>query len=993
MLQSISEEYAELAAELRRVVDGTIDFSQMTRLLYSTDASNYQVEPVGVVFPRNADAVEALHRVSARHNVPLLPRGGGTSLAGQTVGRALVMDFSRYMRGVTAINAEARTVRVQPGLVLDHLNAQLKPLGLMVGPDPASGDRATIGGCVGNNATGMHSILYGMFGDHVRAVDVVLADGTRVTLGRDAPASPTRDRLQDAIRRILHDNADAIARHYPQTWRTVAGYALNTLDPGDLNLARLFAGAEGTLGTVVAVELGLVPRPSRTRLVLLHFDDLRAALEIVPHILEAEPSAIELMDKMLLDMTRAHPDYSRLLTFIEGDPAAVLVVEFYGAGEADLAAKVDRLRSLMAQHGYHGATVVAADDLQMGNVLKVRKAGLGLLMSMRGDYKPVPFIEDAAVPVERLADYVENVERIVAENGARMAIYAHASAGCLHIRPLLNLKTADGLRQYRAIGTAVADLLLDFGGTTSGEHGEGLARGEFSKRLFGPTLTEAFRQVKAAFDPAGLMNPGKVVDVGPMDDPDTLRYGLNYQTAYELRETRLDWSTDGGFAGAVEMCNGAGVCRKEGTGVMCPSYMATLDEAHSTRGRANALRLAMTGKLGEHGLADERVYDVLDLCLSCKACKAECPSLVDMARLKTEFTAAYYDTHGVPLRSWVFGHIHRLNQIGSRFAPLANLVMRSAVGRWLFARLGVATQRQLPLFARQRFSVWARRHYKPGVPSEAGSQQTRASQGTASAPILVSDTYTEYNYPHLGRAVLRITEAAGIPVTIWGPRELDCCGRPLISKGLLDDARWLAVRNVKRMAPAVARGERFMYIEPSCAAAFRDEYPDLVPSELRADARRVADAVITVEEWLAEAASAGLLDDLTFDDGPCTVMLHGHCYQRALWGTNATKRMLALLPNCTLTELDDGCCGVAGSFGFEAEHYELSVAIGEQRLLPAVREAPEAIIAASGVSCREQVAHGTAREALHPVEVLAARLRDAGNGAQQAADDVQSAET
>lgn len=396
---------------------------------------------------------------------------------------------------------------------------------------------------------------------------------------------------------------------------------------------------------------------------------------------------------------------------------------------------------------------------------------------------------------------------------------------------------------------------------------------------------------------------------------------------------------------------------------MCPSFMALRDESASTRGRANALRLAMTGALGTDGLADHRVYEVLDLCLSCKACKAECPSLVDMARIKAEFTAQYYDAHGVPLRSWVFGHIHRLNQLGSRFPRLSNAVLRSPVARSMFGHMGITTQRQFPLFARERFSVWYRKHYSANEYNDY------------KAPVLISDTYTEYNYPYLGQAVLRVADAAGFGIQVWGPRQIDCCGRPLISKGLLDDARWLARRNVRRMAPAVKRGERFMLIEPSCAAAFRDEYPDLVPSNQREDARLVAQAVITVEEWLAEAADAGLLDRLEFDDTPGQIVLHGHCYQRALWGTGAVHRMLRLIPNCEVTELDDGCCGVAGSFGFEAEHYDLSVQIGEQRLLPAVREASQAMIVASGVSCREQIAHGGGRHALHPIDVLAARLQ------------------
>lgn len=957
----LSFDARQLEQDLKRALGGSVHFDPMTRLLYSTDASNYQIEPIGVVCPQDADDVAAIHAITGQHGVPLLPRGGGSSLAGQTVGHAVVMDFSRHMRRVVGVHAEARTVRVQPGVVLDQLNAQLTPLGLMVGPDPASAERATVGGCVANNATGMHSILYGMFGDHVRRVEVVLADGERVTFGKDAPTGPRRQALEARIAQILADNAEEIARRYPKTWRSVAGYALNRLDPAAPDLARLFAGSEGTLGTLIDVELALVPRPVKTRQALLHYDDLHTALEAVPAILETGPSAVELLDRMLIHMTRAHLEFSRRLTFVEGDPAAVLIVEYYGESEAELVSKVARLERHMAAAGYSGATVIASTARQMADVLKVRKAGLGLLMSMRSANKPVAFIEDAAVPVEHLPDYVAGVERIVTDAGTSMALYAHASAGCLHIRPLIDLKSAEGLARYRTIAEGAADLAIRFGGTTSGEHGEGLSRGEFSEKLFGSQLTAAFRQVKTAFDPDHRMNPGKIVDAGPMDDPATLRYGPDYRTPLAPVRLRLDWSADGGYPAAVEMCNGAGVCRKEAAGIMCPSFMATRDERDSTRARANALRLAMSGALGLEGLADERVHDVLDLCLSCKACKAECPSGVDMARLKAEFTASYQDAHGIPLRSRLFGNIHRMNRVGSLAPWAANAVLRSPLAQWAFGRAGITSRRQLPLLARERFSVWAHQHPLDG-------------KNGVHAPILISDTYTEYNYPYLGQAVMRVAQAARLGVEVWGPGQIDCCGRPLISKGLLDQARTLAAGNVRQMAPAVKRGERFMIVEPSCAAAFRDEYPDLVPHALRADAQAVANAVITVEEWVAEAATSGLLDGLHFDATPQKVLLHGHCYQRTLWGTGAARRTLDLLPNRDVAELDDGCCGVAGSFGYETEHYDLSMQIGEQRLLPAVRAAPDAIIAASGVSCREQIRHGTGREALHPIELVAMAL-------------------
>lgn len=965
MAQKPNFDVRQLEADLKQALAGEVRFDQMYRMLYSTDASNYQIAPIGVVLPRHADDVVAVHSIAAQHGVPLLPRGAGSSLAGQTVGYAVVMDLSRYMNNVISIDPAAKTVRCQPGIALSHLNDAVAPHGLMLGPDPASGDRATVGGGIGNNSTGTHSILYGMFDDHVHAVNAVLANGTRCEFGTSAPASDTHTRLAQVVREALITHADEIQRRFPKTFRTCAGYPLNKLDAEALNLARLFVGSEGTLGTVVEATVGLVDRPIQTRLALLHYDSLRAALEDVPGILEVKPSAVELLDKMLMDMTRAHPDFSKLLTFVEGDPQAVLMVEFYGESDAELSAHIDRLKQHMAGQGFTGTIVLATTPQQIGNVMKVRKAGLGLLMSIRGELKPIPFIEDAAVPVPRVADYVLGVQDIVADNGATMALYAHASAGCIHIRPLLNLKTVEDLRQYRAIAEAATDLVLTYDGTTSGEHGEGLARGEFSEQLFGAELVEAFRTIKRAFDPQGLMNPGKVIDVGPMDDPSILRYGTGYTVRFPLKNPRFDWSADHGFAAAVEMCNGAGVCRKEGTGVMCPSYMATRDESASTRGRANALRLAMSGQLNDSGLEDERVYDVLALCLSCKACKAECPSRVDVARLKAEFTAAYYDEHGVPLRSWIFGHIHRLNRLGSLLPDVSNMMLKSPLAKWVFGRIGVTQARDFPLFAPQRFSRWYARDY---VRRERTERKP--------APILIADTYTEYNFPQLGRAALKVADAAGFDVKVWGRREIDCCGRPLISKGLLDDARWLATRNVQRMSAYVARGERFMLIEPSCAATFRDEYPDLVPARLRTMARNVAGAVITVEEWLAEAADQGALDNVQFDDTPCEVVLHGHCYQRSLWGTGAAQRALGLLPNCTVNELDDGCCGVAGSFGYEAEHYDVSVKIGEQRLLPAVREAQDAIIVASGVSCREQIEHGAGRRALHPIELIASKLRD-----------------
>ncbi|MCB9435685.1 MAG: FAD-binding protein [Anaerolineales bacterium] len=925
-----------------------VAFDTITRFLYSTDASNYQIVPVGVVFPRHVDDVCAIHAISAEYGVPIVPRGGGTSLAGQTVGEAIVIDFTRHLRRVTGIDAESRIIRVEPGLVLEQMNNQLKPLSLMFGPDPASANRATMGGCLANNSSGTHSILYRMTADHVRSLDVVLASGEKVHLAAGQAYGTTLQRLVDGVKQVLTTYADFIATRYPKTWRTVAGYALNRLDPNLIDLAQLIIGSEGTLGSIVGAELALVERPQRTALVIIHFDELMPALEIVPSILKTEPSAVELFDKLLLDRTRHQPEFARRLTFVEGDPAALLAVEYYGVSEAELTHHITQLKMQLQTLGHRQSVVVLMDAPQQANVWTVRKAGLGLLSSNRSDWKTVPVIEDAAVPVELLPAYIQQIQAIVAGEGAEMSLYAHASAGCLHVRPLLNLKTAEGLRQYRAIGEAAVEAVLAYGGTTSGEHGEGLVRGEFSERFFGSELTQAFREIKRLFDPQRLMNPGKVFDTPPMDDPALLRYGPDYATPLTIVDTRYDWSSDQGFAGAIEMCNGAGVCRKEESGVMCPSFMATREERDSTRGRANILRLAITGRLGLDGMHSDAAKSVLDLCLSCKACKVECPSSVDMARLKAEFMANYYDHHGIPLAARLVGNVHRLSRLASLIPRLSNM------GRSLMKPLmHIAPERTMPRYAYQRFSQWWQHQVTP----IAGQ----------TAPILILDTYTEYFHPEIGQALAYLMTQGGYKLRVERLAGQGCCGRPALSKGLLDQAKQMATQNVTQLGawdeedPTV----RFMFLEPSCASALIDDYPTLVDRPYQERAVRVAKHTISVEQWLAEWLPTA---SLAWDEQPRNILLHGHCHQKALWGTIDSLRLLSAIPNAVVSELDAGCCGMAGSYGYE--HYDVSMAIAEQRLYPALRDNPDAILAASGTSCREQVSH-ISEQAKHPVVILA----------------------
>ena len=949
---SISDTRALIADLQKAVGTDQVRFDRLTRLLYSTDASNYQIVPVGVTFPRHLEDVIAIHEIAARRKIPLLPRGGGSSLAGQTVGQAIIMDFSRHMRSIghmrrmSDVDGEQARITVESGLPLGLLNRKLAAQGLMFGPDPASAQRATVGGCIGNNASGAHSILYGMTADHIVRLQVVLASGECVWLDTN---TPTLNRMRQQIGRLVSQHQAEIQKRFPGTFRTVAGYALNKIDPAQVNLNWLLAGSEGTLGTVVKAELNLVPlvKPAQRRLVLIHFDEIRASLAATPRILERNPSAIELMDRMLIERTRQNPAYAPYLNFIEGDPASVLVAEFYGESEKELAAHVQGLRDLLIRMGHKGAVATAVSPQEQAAVWRIRKVGLGLLLSERNPAKPIAFVEDAAVPVEHLADYIDEVETAVHQARTSYAVYGHASAGCLHVRPLIDLKSLKGREQYRAIAEAATDAAIKYQGTTTGEHGEGLVRGEFSRRLFGDTLVETFRQVKHIFDPNNLMNPGKVVDAPHMDDPALLRYTPDYQTI--PIQTRYDWTADHGFSGAIEMCNGAGVCRKEGEATMCPSYMATLDEAHATRGRANALRLAMAGQLPD-GLGNHEAKQTLDLCLSCKACKSECPSSVDMARLKAEFMAGYHDAHGIPLKTRLFANVHRLNQLGSLLPTLSNGMMNGRFGRWGMARLGMGGERPLPQFAARRFTKTI--------------QRPQPSQPKAT---LIIDTFTEFNHPEVGAAFLQIVDALGIEIELMRLPGQGCCGRPAISKGVLDHAKVIANQNVRELR---AVETPLVFLEPSCLSAFVDDYPALVDGALRPLAEQLRHRCLQAEDWLFAQMENR---PITWDNhGPMHILLHGHCHQKALWGTANTLKLLKRIPHATVTEIDSGCCGMAGSFGYE--YYDLSMTIAQQRLLPAIEQNPEAVVVAPGTSCRTQITDAN-HTVLHPIELIAQTIK------------------
>ncbi len=949
---------SDLERELRRVVAGDVRFDDYSRLLYATDASMYQVEPIGVVIPRSTDDVHAVLELANRYNVPVLPRGGGTSLAGQTVNHAIVLDFSVFMNRVLEVNREERWASVQPGLVQDELNAHVRPMGLLFGPDTSTSNRATLGGMSGNNSAGSHSIAYGKTLDHVLELRCLLADGSEVILRDLTPdeleAKCRGDGLEGQLyretRRLVTANADEIRARYPKIMRRVSGYNLDEfLKERPFGLHRLAVGSEGTLVVVVELKVRLVPKPRYTALDVVHYADLQAALESSPDILTTGPYAVELTDKMILDLARENIEQRARMGFVEGDPAAIMIVEYAGETEAEVRAKVEAFEALRARKRIGYASHLAFDPGAQQSIWKLRKAGLGLLLGLKGDRKPIAFVEDTAVEPAKLPAFIARFREVLARYDATAGYYGHCSVGCLHIRPLIDLKRAEGLRQMQAIAEAITALVLEFGGALSGEHGDGRARSPFNAALYGPRLYDAFRQVKRTFDPKGLLNPGNIVDAPPMTEH--LRFGPGYRTW--APETLLDFSAQGGFAAAVEMCNGIGVCRKKLEGTMCPSYMATLDEEHSTRGRANALRAVLSGKAPRSDFTGKRLHEVLDLCLECKACKAECPANVDMAKLKYEFLAHYYRANGLPLRNRLFGHIHALARLGSALAPVSNWIARAAPNRWLMERFcGIDRRRPLPAFAAMPFSTWFARHRPEGG-------------GALGEVVLFHDTFNTYQTPSVAIAATRVLEVAGYRVRLADRR---CCGRPMISKGLLAEARDLAAYNVSRLVESARHGLPILGLEPSCLLTLRDEYPDLLRSE---DARLVARQSLLFDEFLRRELAAGRRPPFaTNGRGSRRVLLHGHCHQKALVGTALTVAVLTAA-GYEVNEVDAGCCGMAGSFGFESEHYELSLRIAGRRLVPAVEAAaPDVAICAPGISCRPQIEHTTGRHPRHPAELL-----------------------
>jgi len=956
-----------LQRDLEAQVEGEVRFDKVSRALYSTDASVYQIEPAGVLVPRSREDVVRAVKICRAHGCPITMRGGGTSQAGQAIGEGLQIDTSKYLNQLLEVNPEECWARVEPGIVLDELNAALRPHGLRFAPDISTASRATIGGMMANNSSGARSVLYGKTIDHVLEQHVVLSDGSVVHL-RDRTASEVdaicaADTLEGAchreVRRLADTHASEIARRYPRVLRRVGGYNLDAFVDGDapFNLAKLMVGSEGTLGIVIEAKIALVKLPKAKAVMTIQFHDLLDALEATPAILAHRPSAIEVMDRFILDNTKQSPALDRKRrTFIEGDPAALLCVEMYADDAGELPSRFDALERDLAGRGFGDRYFRAMDASTQATIWSLREAALGLSMATRDDAKSLSFVEDTAVAPERLREYIDRFLGLIAKHRTKAGIYAHASVGCLHVRPVINLKTADGIRTFEALAGDVADLVLEFGGALSGEHGDGLVRSPFMEKMFGPAIYQAFRQIKRTFDPDGLFNPGKIVDAPPLTA--NLRYGTAYRAATPV--TFFDYDDYGGIAGAVEMCSGLGACRKKLDGTMCPSYMATREETHSTRGRANALRLALAGRLGESGLGDEGVKEVMSLCLECRACKAECPVGVDVARFKSEFLASYWQRHGTPVRARLLGHVHDLSRWGSRLAPISNIVARSAPVRWLNERIAGIDARRTP-------PAWASRTFAQRFRSECavpGNERPSPAGAPMSAAVVFNDTFTNYYNPGVGVAGAKMLQRAGCAPTL-APNV--CCGRPLISQGLLGEARELAARNAEALAPAAEQGAALVFFEPSCLSAVREDAPALLRGDAARKARRVAESAVLFEEFVDRIWPS----DLALSSGPSTILLHGHCHQKAMGLLAPAMRLLGRIPGANVVDLDAGCCGMAGSFGYLRDNFDVSRAIGERRLLPAARALqPGAVLVASGVSCRHQVEDFTSARAVHPAELL-----------------------
>ena len=972
---------APLKAELR----GSLFDDDFARGRYATDASIYQMMPHGVVVPESLEDVEATLAFARAEGMAILPRGGGTSQCGQTVNHALVIDTSRHLNRILDLDVAARRCLVEPGIVLDELNRQLKPHGLWFPVDVSTSSRATIGGMAGNNSCGGRSIRYGMMRDNVTAIDAIMSDGSKARFG-DLGATAATGLLADLQPRLLAmgaAHAGDIVDGFPKVLRRVGGYNVDALMPdamalrpggvaGDgINLAHLLVGSEGTLAFSTAIELKLSPLPAKKLMGICHFPTFYKAMDAAQHLVTLDPVAVELVDDTMIELARSIPIFQPTVEeAVRGNPAALLLVEFAEEDMAENEARLRRLHAMMGDLGFgwdkgddwRGGVVDAIAPAMQGRIAEWRKSGLNIMMSMKNEAKPVSFLEDCAVELKDLAEYTDRLTKIFDKHDAKGTWYAHASVGCLHVRPVLDMKQASGAETMRAIAEEAFALVREFGGSHSGEHGDGIVRSEFNDRMFGPVLPDLFRQVKAMFDPQGMFNPGKITDAPRMDDRSLFRFAPGYEV--EDVESLLDWAewpgAAGGLQGAVEMCNNNGACRKLEGGVMCPSYRATRNERDAVRGRANTLRLAISGQLGPDAMTSDAMAETMKLCVSCKACKRECPVGIDMARMKIEVTAARAARHGVPLHDKLIAYLPAYAPLASKLASLSNILQsawRHVPGlSGLISRVsGFTTRRSLPRWHANAFRV-----------GEIGSAPT----GNGVPVVLFADTFNRYFEPENLRAAVRVLRAAGYDVFSPAPAEGRplCCGRTYLSAGMVDAARAEAERLVAALHPLARSGVRIVGLEPSCTLALRDEIPALLAS---AQANEVAEATMTFAELLAADRP-----DLPLATTGGAVKLHGHCHQKAFDLVKPAEAVLRDLAGAEVETIETSCCGMAGAFGYGRETYDVSIRMAEAALLPAVRAADaDTAIVADGTSCRCQIEDGSGREAHHLARHLDTLMR------------------
>jgi FAD/FMN-containing dehydrogenase/Fe-S oxidoreductase len=975
-----------LERRLKSEVAGEVRFDRFTRGRYATDASHYQMMPQGVVTPRSMDDAARAIAIAREEGASVLARGGGTSQCGQSVNDSLVIDCSKYLNAIIELDVENKRCMVEPGIVLDDLNRALKPHGLWFPVDISTASRATIGGMVGNNSCGARSLRYGNTRENVISVEAILADGRRQNLGssaRDLTEFGDNSAMFGLCRDLLAlgaREADEIVARFPKVQRRVGGYNLDILLPGrnDLNLAHILVGSEGTLGFTTKVELKLAPLLGRRAVGACHFGRFYDAMDAAQHIVRLKPIGVELIDRTMIELASEIAMFRPTLErFVRGQPDAILLVEFGEDDQDENLRRLKQLSELMGDLGYgfdrpgakQGGVVEILDPALQTAITDVRTSGLNIMMSMKDEGKPVSFVEDCAVPLEHLAEYTSRLTDVFEKHGTRGTWYAHASVGCLHVRPVLNLRLDKDVKAMRAIAEEAFAMVRDYKGSHSGEHGDGIVRSEFHEFMFGKRLVRAFEEVKTRFDPTGLFNPGKIVHAPKFDDRNYFRFKPGYRG--EAMTTQLDWSawpgSGGGFQGAVEMCNNNGACRKIEGGVMCPSYRVTRDERDVTRGRANSLRLAVTGQLGPDALISEEMAETMKLCVSCKACRRECPTGIDMARMKIEVLAARAARFGFSLRDRLIGWLPRYAPYAAKVPWLVNARNVIPGAAWLSEAIaGFSARRTLPRWRRDVFRD-----------DDALSNSLTLSGGgeESRAVILFADTFNRYFERENLDAAIAVLQAAGYRVQVARPagekeRPL-CCGRTFLSVGAVKQAREEATRTLDALQPFVEQGIPVIGLEPSCILSFRDEIPALVGSDA---AKKLSQLALTFEEFLTREHKAGRLN-LKLKPANQRALVHGHCHQKAFEAFGPVQTVLGLVPDLNVETIESSCCGMAGAFGYGAETIDVSLAMGELSLLPAVRKAPDdAIIVADGTSCRHQIHDGTGREAVHVARVLADRL-------------------